>query len=145
MHLKLFFFATLIAGTCICQAQHSDILRPIHHLFDGMRASDGALISSAFAPEATMETYLTKDGETTVATNSATDFIRAASQPHEEVWNEVIWSYDVRKDGPLATVWTEYTFYLGNKRLHCGVNAFQLMHDGVEWKITRVTDTPSPG
>ena len=124
--------------------QHPDILAPIHSLFDGMRAGDRQMIEHAFAEGATLESYLSSEGTSKIQSSSAEDFIQAAGQPHDQVWNEVIWSYDVKQDGPLATVWTDYTFYIGNQMSHCGVNAIQLIQSSGTWKITRITDTRRP-
>lgn len=125
----------------ISAAQNSDIIKVIDNLFDGMRSGDAPLIASTFIDGATLETLSLVDGITKVESSSAANFIKAAGQPHDAIWNEVIWSYDVRRDGPMATVWTDYTFYLGAKRLHCGVNAFQMQRHNGEWKIARISDT----
>lgn len=44
-------------------------------------------------------------------------------------------------DGPLATAWTPYAFYLGDTLSHCGTNAFQLAKLKDDWKIIQITDT----
>ncbi len=135
----VYFFVSIIS--IVGFGQQQDIVLPIKTLFDGMRAGDEALISSAFADGAILETLIEEKSETRRQATMAVDFIRAAGQPHEQVWDEVIWSYDVKQDGPLATVWTEYTFYIGDQFSHCGVNAFQLIRMGHDWKITHITDT----
>jgi ketosteroid isomerase-like protein len=132
---SIFFMTTISFG------QDADIIQPIKDLFDGMRAGDATLISSAFTTDAVLETYTSIEGETKVESTLAANFVKAAGQVHDPIWNEVIWSYEVKRDGPLAHVWTEYTFYLGSQRLHCGVNAFQMRRQNGFWKIARVTDT----
>ena len=137
----------LILFTCLTIAtytfgQHQDIIQPIQDLFDGMRTSDADLLNGALTSDAILETItLDETGETVARTTLAADFISAASAPHDAIWNEVIWSYDVREDGPLATVWTDYTFYLGDRLSHCGVNAFQMINQKGDWKIKRISDT----
>ena len=44
-------------------------------------------------------------------------------------------------DGPLATVWVEYSFYLGTRLNHCGVDAFQVARGPDGWKIIALADT----
>jgi len=118
------------------------LLQPIEQLFDGMRAGDSTAVKDAFMPNATLETIATrKDGSTVVQKGSIADFARAVGMPHPEVWDEKIWSYDIRRDAHLATVWTEYTFYIGKKRSHCGVNAFTLFETPNGWKINHIIDT----
>ena len=68
-------------------------------------------------------------------------FIRAVGTPHEAVWDERLRSEEVRIDGPLASVWTEYSFYAGADFSHCGVNAFQLARTADGWRIIALTDT----
>jgi hypothetical protein len=41
----------------------------------------------------------------------------------------------------MAAIWTEYSFYLGDKFSHCGVNSFQLFKDETGWKIIYIVDT----
>ncbi len=139
-HLVLLILTGSFLSTSLF-AQNSTILVPIHHMFDGMRAGDSSMIASAFTKNATLESYIASDEGVKTHTTKASEFIKSAGQPHDKVWNEVIWSYDIRKDGPLATVWTEYTFYHGDRLSHCGVNAFQLIQQDDDWKIARITDT----
>jgi hypothetical protein len=41
-------------------------------------------------------------------------------------------------DGPLASVWAEYSFYAGEKFSHCGIDAFQLA------QVTTLVETAVP-
>ena len=68
-------------------------------------------------------------------------FVRAVGRPHDEVWDEKIWSLDIHIDGNLATAWTGYTFYIDKTMSHCGVNAFHFFKSKEGWKITQITDT----
>jgi len=61
---------------------------------------------------------------------------------HEIVWDERIMSYEIKVDADMATAWTEYAFYAGEKFSHCGVNAFQFFKDDEKgWLITQIIDT----
>ncbi|RYZ94279.1 MAG: hypothetical protein EOP47_28140, partial [Sphingobacteriaceae bacterium] len=48
---------------------------------------------------------------------------------------------DIKIDGELASVWTPYKFYLGDKFSHCGINFFQLMKMATGWKVIYIVDT----
>ncbi|MEO0953327.1 MAG: hypothetical protein AAFY44_18720, partial [Pseudomonadota bacterium] len=59
----------------------------------------------------------------------------------------------VKADGPVAMVWTEFGFYLDGELTHCGVNIFTLTRLEGEWKIATITyshiedaceDAPTP-
>lgn len=52
-----------------------------------------------------------------------------------------IWDVEIQVDGPLATAWVPYVFYVGDQLSHCGVNAFQFAELESGWKIIQVTDT----
>ena len=70
------------------------------------------------------------------------EFLKAiVSIPEEVQFEEIIESYDIQIDGPLAQVWTPYTFLLNGKTDHCGTNAFQLFKKDAEWKIISIIDT----
>ena len=139
---KSIFLSLLVFFPFLMIGQEAEILKPINQLFDGMRAGDSTDVRAAFMPEVIMETILTKkDGTVKVKKGILQDFVLAVGTPHEKQWDEKIWSYKVRQDGNLATVWTEYTFYLGNELSHCGVNSFTLVHQPSGWKIKHLVDT----
>ena len=118
------------------------IKQPIIQLFEAMRKGDGQKLLDAFAEGATLHTAtLGKDGKPEVAKQQVSKFVEAIAQPHEQVYNERIADYKIRVDGNLASVWTPYEFFLGEKRSHCGVNAFQLVNTARGWKILHITDT----
>ncbi|MCB9285868.1 MAG: nuclear transport factor 2 family protein [Lewinellaceae bacterium] len=140
------FFLLLLFLPAVAAAQTSEELAavkaPIQLLFDGMRAGDSSMVRRAFLPGARLQTaYTGKDGQPHLGDEAVDDFIKAIGAPHEQTYNEQIWSYDIRIDGLLATAWTEYTFFLGDQLSHCGVNAFQLFKSSEGWKISHITDT----
>ncbi len=48
-------------------------------------------------------------------------------------------------EGVLASAWANYTFYVGGRVSHCGVNAYQLFRGEQGWQIVQLTDTRSSG
>lgn len=145
--LKKLLLPALLLLHFSTQAQTTDedqtaVITTIQRMFDGMRAGDSAAVRSTFDPTARLQTAFTnKEGKPMLATEAISEFVQAVGTPHSEVWDERIWSYDVRIDGRLATAWTDYTFFLDEKMLHCGVNAFHLFKAENSWKITQITDT----
>jgi hypothetical protein len=69
------------------------------------------------------------------------NWFNAIAKPHDQVWDERIWHYEVRIDGNLAAIWVKYAFYLDQDFHHCGVDAIQLAHDGDQWRIFHIADT----
>ncbi|GJM35153.1 MAG: hypothetical protein DHS20C18_41540 [Saprospiraceae bacterium] len=118
----------------------------IEQMFDGMRAGDSSMISAVFHPEARLHTtYFNKEGFAQLKIGDLDGFLKQIGTPHDKVYDEKIWSYDIRVDDALASVWTEYTFYLGEEKSHCGVNTFQMVKIGSNWQILQITDTRRKG
>ncbi|MEI2720897.1 MAG: hypothetical protein V9E87_12310 [Gemmatimonadales bacterium] len=55
--------------------------------------------------------------------------------------DERIYDPEIRIDGGLATVWTFYAFFVGERLSHCGVDAFQLARTSEGWKIIALADS----
>jgi hypothetical protein len=124
------------------QSDEAAIKQTINKLFDGMRQSDTAMIRSAFAPQGLLQTVVkNKEGKVFIQSEPLDSFIAFVSKPHKVVYDERI-SFDLVKiDGELASVWTPYKFYAGEKFSHCGVDSYQLVKLNGEWKIQYLIDT----
>jgi hypothetical protein len=68
-------------------------------------------------------------------------FLRAIGTPHPQMFDERMANERVLIDGPYAVAWVDYTFYLGDQKSHCGVDAFQLVRRPTGWRIFGLTDT----
>ncbi len=118
-----------------------DVRATIEALFDAMRAGDSSAVRGVFAEGARLQTALGPDETPSVQATSVDRFAEAVGQPRDEVWDERTWDVDVQVDGPLASAWVPYAFYLGEELSHCGVNAVQLVQQADGWRILQVTDT----
>jgi hypothetical protein len=116
------------------------VLAVVQRLWDGMKARDTALVRSVFDSSATLTRIATRNGEARVQVMPVSGFIEALGRA-TDAWNERMFAPEVRVDGSLATVWTEYDFHLGSQFSHCGVDAFQLLKTGAGWKIVALSDT----
>lgn len=127
------------------------VLAIVPGLFDAMRADDSTRARASFHPAAQLATALMTAGQPEVRIDSVDKFVRAVGTPHTDVWDERTRNEVVHVDGPLAVVWTEYSFYAGSKFSHCGVDAFQLARTPAGWRIIALADTrqltgcPRPG
>lgn len=143
--MKNIFILCCLLFTSILHAQSTDeqaIINTIETMFDAMRESDSAKLVSVIHEGATLKTfYLNKSGVPSIHEGSMEDFASSLAKPHDDIYDEKIWSYEIEIDGLLANAWTEYTFYLGEKMSHCGVNAFQLFKSADGWRIISITDT----
>ncbi|KQC01500.1 nuclear transport factor 2 family protein [Pedobacter sp. Hv1] len=140
--LSLFFTLTVQQSFAQTNTEESAVKVTINRLFEGMRKSDTTMIRSAFAAKNTMETIAkNKEGKFVVRTESVNNFIKSMGTPHPEMYDERIVFTKVLIDANLASVWTDYKFYVGDKFSHCGVNSFQLFKGEDGWKIIYIIDT----
>ena len=141
--MKYFFALSLLVSlSASAQTEEDKVKAPILALFDGMRKSDSAMIRAAFAPTAVLQTVAkNKEGVVSVRTDAVNDFVQSVAKPHTDIYDERITFETIKIDADLATVWTPYKFYVGEKFSHCGVNAFQLVRINGEWKIQYIIDT----
>lgn len=141
-------FVALIISLVAADAAHAQaapdreaILGVVRRLFDGMRAGDSAAVRAVFHPRAAFIGALEREGTASVKFEDPEGFIKAVGSPHEQVWDERTRNEVVHQDGTLASVWMDYSFYLGDKFSHCGVDAFLLAREGADWKIVTLADT----
>jgi hypothetical protein len=139
---------TLIAAAGIvllavpARAQESEgkaVQAVIDKLFDAMRKGDTASMRAVFAPAAKM---FGVNRQGALAADSIDSWLRSIGrQPPGTVLNERTWAPQVRVDDNIAQAWMQYDFHIGDRFTHCGVDAFDLMKIGGEWKIVAVLDT----
>lgn len=141
--LFLITFSALSSLLAQSKAEKENVMKPIRQLFEGMRKSDTVAIRQCFHTSARMQTIaLDKEKKPILVEESLDRFLKAIATPHPEIYDERIRKYEILIDDNLASVWTEYEFYIGERFSHCGVNAFQLAKNSEnEWKIIQVTDT----
>jgi len=139
--LTLSIAAHATAQEAARHAAESAVVAVVVQLFDGMRAGDSAMVRSTFAPDVRLVSTSSRDGQPALQSVEIDRFLEAIGTPHEEVWDERLWNVEVRIDANLATVWTEYAFYLDEELSHCGVDAFQLFKASDGWKIFQIADT----
>lgn len=126
------------------QIPEDEVMKSVNLLFEGMLKADSAIVRTAFFPEAKMFTsFINKKGEQVIKEEQLNDFLNAiGSKPKDAPnWNEKLLSSEIKIDDGIAQVWTKYSFFVGDKFSHCGVNAFQLMKDNTSWKIIHIMDT----
>lgn len=143
--MKALFGLILTLVSLSAWAQTTDetgIKNTINQLFSAMRNRDTVQLRDAFASTAVLQTIgRSKDGTTEVRTESIEGFIKSVGTPGKGVLDERIEFGTILIDGPLATAWTPYQFYLGSRFSHCGVNSFQLVKLNGTWKIQYIIDT----
>lgn len=132
---------TLLPGSLRAQSEEGAVLGVIQQLFDGMRARDTAKMRATLHQDVRMWSPSVKDSAVTVHVDSPDGWLAAVARstggmPDERTRNPV-----VRIDGPLASVWVDYSFYVGDRFSHCGVDTFHLVRIAAGWRIIDIADT----
>lgn len=122
-------------------ADRQAVLAVVTKLFDAMRKGDSAAVAALFLPKAQLVTTVVGPNGPQVKVDEIASFLKAVGSPHAEVWDERIFNPVVHLDGPLGVVWVDYSFYVGEKFSHCGVDAFQIAQTADGWKIVALADT----
>jgi hypothetical protein len=106
-----------------------------------MRSRDSAMMRSTMVPSTMLDRVSATGtlGEPIVM-NAFIDRVAAGTGPGGD---EQIKDPKIQIDGPMASVWTYYTFTPGGKTAidHCGVDAFLLRKGPDGWKIFHISDT----
>lgn len=118
-----------------------EVIAVVVRLFDAMRARDTAAARVLFEPGARLQSVAMRQGVLTVSEDSLGMFLRAIGAPHPQIFDERIANERVLIDGPYAVAWVDYTFYLGDQKSHCGIDAFQMVQRPSGWRIFGLTDT----
>ncbi len=146
---KIFYFYlfVLVIGTSSATAQDAEheVRQTIDRMFDGMMAGDADMVASTFVDGAMLSSTSTREGTPHVQRMSADQFANAVREGSGG-WDERIWDVQITIKSNLATVWTEYAFFMNGSFSHCGQNTFQLANtaDG-GWKTVALADTRKSG
>ena len=142
--LPIFITAMLTMNFSNAQNDDADAVRQsIEVFFDGFHKQDSAIIKSVVSPEIRLQTMGTdREGNNRLRSDEFGQFIKSiVSIPDSINFKEEILDFKIQVDGPMAHAWTPYNFWINGERSHCGVNSFQLFHDGKGWKIIYLADT----
>jgi hypothetical protein len=142
--LIIVVFIFSFTGNSTAQSENeADIKKVIKLFFKGLQSGDSTTIKKTITSDAILQTtFIDKEGESILRTEDFNKFLKSiASKKSEDNWEEKLLSYNIQIDGNMANVWTPYKFYLNYKFSHCGVNSFQLFHNGEKWNIIYLIDT----
>jgi hypothetical protein len=142
---KLFILGVIIFLTSALFAQETStaaIKQTINTMMDAMLKGDSALLRSVLAQDMQVQSVAEdKMGKIQMSTRSVGDLVTQVGTPHPDFYDEQIVFGDIKIDGPVASVWTPYKFYVGTNFSHCGVNYFQLIRTEGGWKIIYIVFT----
>ena len=121
-------------------AQEAEAVAALQTLFDALGTGDADLLRSILDPGVVMHFSETRDGRTSFG-SSTLDGLATRISSSEVPLIERMWDPVVVMNGPLATIWTPYDFYVGPDFSHCGVDAANLMRTDQGWRIVALSWT----
>jgi|GEM_PF-258820 len=141
--LTLFYFTTIMAMVASAQHADTDVMAPIHKMFEAMAKADTALLQSTFHSDVTFATVVVlPDGNLKLTReNGPQNFKMAIAKLKPGFLQEPIFDYKVFFADGFAQVWAPYALFAGGQFRHCGVDAFQLVLTPDGWKIIHLADT----
>ena len=117
------------------------VLSAVARMFDAMAARDVQAYSATLVPEAmAIRVKVGPHGPEAPKFFSNADDI-ADFAKGADVWQERIWDPIVLVHPPLAVVWAPYDFHLNGAFSHCGVDVFELLKVGDQWRISNASWT----
>ncbi len=122
-------------------ADRAAILATVRALFDALGERDVDLLREVLRPGILMHSVeRSAAGERSVSTSTLEDMVARLEAAGPRM-TERMWDAEVRVSGDLAMVWTPYDFYVGEDLSHCGADAFILLREGADWRISSLSWT----
>ena len=115
----------------------------VRALSHALRARDTTAVRGLFHPGARILSLGTAGGRPAARTGTVDQLVASVAAGQQGERDERVGSAEVRVEGVLAQVWTEYTAYSGGRATDCGVAAYQLFRGADGWRIVQLTDTPT--
>jgi hypothetical protein len=150
MNMKTALVALAVAGLAqSAQAappvdpERAAILAKVDAFFAAMRTQDAKALADTQFTDGTFTVQRQQaDGHFELQRPPVAGVI--ASMAQRSGLDEHIWDPTVLRRGPLAVVWAPYEFKLNGKTSHCGIDVFNLVQTGGEWKISGLSWTQEP-
>ena len=121
------------------EAQNNEeraVIAAAQAVFDAMEALDPEAFRNAMVPDGFLMAVRSETTRRTTRDDFAANIERQTRPMIERMWDP-----EVRIDGPVASVWAPYDFYLGAEFSHCGTDAFLLAKTPEGWRVSAVSYT----
>lgn len=120
-----------------------EILATVDVFFLALASSDADAIAALHSPGA-VNVIAEPEKGAAVRYRPVSEMVERMRSGEFPTFRERYWDPIVLERGGLAVVWTSYSIDLGDDRLHCGVDVFNMSkHDGT-WKIDGLNFTMEP-
>ena len=144
--MKFILVGLIFLNFSMLQAQNDEekaVQKTVEDFFIGFHNQDSIQIKSTVEPNIILQTIgIDSLGNPIVKNQNFNAFLKSiVSIPKTTKFQEIINSFSIQIDGNMANAWTNYEFWMNDSFSHCGVNSFQLIKSGNDWKIIYLIDT----
>jgi len=133
-----------VSLTIFAQDDKQAAINVVNQLFDAMKAKNAEQIKAVFAADGQLIAIdKPRDGKGLSKTRLFTGeaFAKMIAEAKGAEFIEKMPSPEARISGDLAMVSGRYTFYVGDKFSHCGINTFNLVRTEAGWRIANGAST----
>lgn len=120
--------------------ERREVTATLQRLFDALETGDADLLRTVLDESVVMHFSETRDGTTSFG-SSTVEALAGRIAASEAPLVERMWDPVVFVNGPLATIWTPYDFYVGDSFSHCGIDAASMFRGEEGWKIVALSWT----
>lgn len=130
-------------GSLMPDSEEKAVLAVVEELFNAYREGDSTRVRAVFTNEAVMQrAFVNRAGEKVVTEPTSIDrFVSYVGGGLDKLHDERLWNTSVHIDQHLASVWTDFAFFLEKEFSHCGAENFLLRKIDGSWKIFHLVDT----
>lgn len=142
MKKTIIFVLLILMSLTLVRAQddRQAAIAVVNRLFDGMKTKSADQIKSVFTDNVHfLAIDKPRDGKgiSKSRVNTGESFIKMITESKSAEYIEKMISPEARIEGDLAIVSGRYTFYVGDKFSHCGMDIFNLVRTEAGWKISQ--------
>lgn len=131
---------TALDAYAATDSEQAEVVATVQRLFDALEQGDEALLRSVMSPSVVMHYTEVSEGQTTEG-SSTVDGLAQRITSSDVALVERMWDPGVVVDGPMATLWAPYDFYVGSDFSHCGIDTATLMRSDDGWVIVGLSWT----
>ena len=134
----LLSLGTVMPASAQATADEQAVRAVVDRLFEAMAVHDTATMRSVFARCAVRG----RRSRRNLRYTTPDEFFEGRPwRGRTGVQRRRLYDVEIRIDGPLAQVWTYYTFHVDDRFSHCGYDGFQMLKLNGEWKIVHLADS----
>lgn len=136
--LIFFLVVTVASGQ---QKARTEVKEVVDAFIEALNQQDIKTLKNLLDRNVGFMTVFYDGSKSILAAESLEIFLKNIEEAPKNSYFEELINYRINSSDILATVWSEYNFYLNDELKHCGENAFQLYNSPKGWKIIQITDT----